>query len=129
MVGSAAPRMMRLCAALADEWNAGLRTPAALAPMASLLDAACGEVARDPGTIRRSAEAMVEIGAAADPDDDLETRGSWDDPLRGTPEQIAAGLRRYGALGMDHVQVQLRPNRVESVRAFAPVAEALRAMG
>jgi hypothetical protein len=70
---------------------------------------------------------MVEIGAEVAPGDDLETRGSWDDPLRGTPEQIATGLRRYAELGMDHVQVQLRPNRVESVLAFAPVIEALRA--
>ena len=30
MVGAAAPRMLRLAAELADEWNAGMRTPAAL---------------------------------------------------------------------------------------------------
>jgi alkanesulfonate monooxygenase SsuD/methylene tetrahydromethanopterin reductase-like flavin-dependent oxidoreductase (luciferase family) len=125
MVGATAPRMLRLCAELADEWNAGMRTPAGLAPMAALLDEACLAVGRDPSTIRRSAEAMVEIGVEAPPDDDLELRGSWDDPLRGTPEQIAAGLRRYGELRMDHVQVQLRPNRLESVRAFRPVIEAL----
>lgn len=127
MVGAAAPRMMRLCAELADEWNAGMRTPATLAPMATLLDQACAAVGRDPATIRRSAEAMVEIGATTAPDDDLEVRGSWDDPIRGTTEEIAAGLRRYAELGMDHVQVQLRPNRLESVQAFAPVVEALRA--
>jgi alkanesulfonate monooxygenase SsuD/methylene tetrahydromethanopterin reductase-like flavin-dependent oxidoreductase (luciferase family) len=126
MVGAAAPRMLRLCAELADEWNAGMRTPAALAPMAALLDEACAVVGRDPAMIRRSAEAMVEVGVEAAPGDDPEVRGSWDDPLRGTPAEIAAGLRRYAELGMDHVQVQLRPNRVESVRAFAPVLEGLR---
>jgi hypothetical protein len=68
---------------------------------------------------------MVEIGAVAAADDDLDARGSWDDPLRGSPEAVAAGLRRYRDLGIDHVQVQLRPNRVESVRAFRPVIEAL----
>jgi probable F420-dependent oxidoreductase len=125
MVGAAAPRMLRLAAELADEWNAGMRTPAGLVPMLAALEAACEAVGRDPRTIRRSAEAMVEIGAAARPDDDLEARGSWDDPLRGSPDEIAAGLRRYRDLGLDHVQVQLRPNRVESVRAFAPVIEAL----
>jgi probable F420-dependent oxidoreductase len=126
MVGAAAPRMLRLAAGLADEWNAGMRTPAALAPMAAALDEACREVGRDPATIRRSAEAMVEIGVAGDPADDPDERGSWDDPLRGPAATIAAGLRRYGDLGMDHVQVQLRPNRLESVSAFAPVVEALR---
>lgn len=127
MVGAAAPRMYRLCAELADEWNAGMRTPAALRPMLAALDAACAAVGRDWGSIRRSAEAMVEIGGQASPDDDPDERGSWDDPLRGTPDEIAAGLRRYRRLGLDHVQVQLRPNRLASVRAFAPVIEILRA--
>jgi probable F420-dependent oxidoreductase len=129
MVGAAAPRMLRLAAELADEWNAGMRTPAGLAPMLAALGDACEDVGRDPSTIRRSAEAMVEIGAPAGPDDDLDARGSWDEPLRGSSLEIAAGLRRYRDLGMDHVQVQLRPNRVESVRAFGPVIEALRADG
>ena len=127
MVGAAAPRMLRLAAELADEWNAGMRTPAGLAPMLAALEAACEVVGRDPATIRRSAEAMVEMGSTAGPDDEPDARGSWDDPLRGSPQEIAAGLRRYRDLGIDHVQVQLRPNRVESVRAFAPVIEALRA--
>ncbi len=129
MVGAAAPRMLRLAAELADEWNAGMRTPAALAPLVARLDEACVAVGRDPATIRRSAEAMVAIGAEPALDDDRDRRGSWDDPLRGSPEAIAAGLRRYGDLGMDHVQVQLRPNRLESVRAFSLVVEALRAAG
>jgi alkanesulfonate monooxygenase SsuD/methylene tetrahydromethanopterin reductase-like flavin-dependent oxidoreductase (luciferase family) len=121
--------MLRLAAELADEWNAGMRTPAGLAPMLAALEAACEDVGRDPSTIRRSAEAMAEIGVPAGPDDDLDGRGSWDEPLRGSPLEIAAGLRRYRDLGMHHVQVQLRPNRVESVRAFAQVIEALRADG
>ena len=33
MVGATAPRMLRLAAELADEWNAGMRTPAELAPL------------------------------------------------------------------------------------------------
>jgi probable F420-dependent oxidoreductase len=127
MVGAAAPRMLRLAAELADEWNAGMRTPAGLAPMLAALEAACEEVGRDSSTIRRSAEAMVEIGASAGADDDLDARGSWDDPLRGSAAQVAAGLRRYRDLGMDHVQVQLRPNRIESVTGFASVIEDLRA--
>jgi probable F420-dependent oxidoreductase len=128
MVGAAAPRMLRLAAELADEWNAGMRTPSGLVPMLAALHAACEEVGRDRLTIRRSAEAMVEVGASAGTDDDLDVRGSWDDPMRGSAAQIADGLRRYRDLGMDHVQVQLRPNRIESVRAFGPVIEAMRAV-
>jgi alkanesulfonate monooxygenase SsuD/methylene tetrahydromethanopterin reductase-like flavin-dependent oxidoreductase (luciferase family) len=120
--------MLRLAAELADEWNAGMRTPSGLVPMLTALDDACASVGRDPSTLRRSVEAMVEIGAPAGEDDDLEARGSWDDPLRGSPAQVAAGLRRYRDLGMDHVQVQLRPNRIESVSGFASVIEELRAV-
>jgi alkanesulfonate monooxygenase SsuD/methylene tetrahydromethanopterin reductase-like flavin-dependent oxidoreductase (luciferase family) len=118
--------MLRLTAELADEWNAGMRTPAAFVPMAGALDAALAAAGRAPGSIRRSAEAMVEPAGTPVDDGDLDSFGSWDRPFAGSPEAIAAGLRRYAALGCDHVQVQLRPNTVESVRAFAPVIEALR---
>jgi probable F420-dependent oxidoreductase len=126
MVGAAGPRMLRLAAELADEWNAGMRTPRDLAPMAAALDVALDTAERDRSSIRRSAEAMVEVGIEASAEDDPDARGSWDEPIRGSAMQVAAALRRYADLGMDHVQVQLRPNRVESVRAFAPVLEALR---
>ena len=47
--------------------------------------------------------------------------------IRGTPEDIAAELGRFGDLGLDHLQVQLRPNSLAGVEAFAPVIEHLRA--
>ncbi len=127
MVGAAGPRMLRLTAELADEWNAGMRTPEALREMTLALDAALAAAGREPNSIGRSAEAMVVIGEAALADDDPDQRGSWDAPIRGTSTQIAAGLRRYAALGMNHVQVQLRPNRLESVQAMRSVIEEFRA--
>ena len=132
MVGASGPRMLRLAAELADEWNAGMRSPAELVPMLEKLDAALAAVGRDRATIRRSAEAMVRPGAGS-PDTDThtppaaDTLGNGEHPLAGTPEAVAAGLRRYFELGCDHVQVQLRPNSLEGVRAFAPVMDALRA--
>jgi alkanesulfonate monooxygenase SsuD/methylene tetrahydromethanopterin reductase-like flavin-dependent oxidoreductase (luciferase family) len=132
MVGASGPRMLRLAAELADEWNAGMRSPADLVPMLELLDGALDAVGRDPASIRRSAEAMVRPGpASAGTETDTpaapDALGSGEHPLAGTPEAIAAGLRRYFDLGCDHVQVQLRPNSVEGVRAFAPVLDAFRA--
>jgi hypothetical protein len=47
--------------------------------------------------------------------------------IRGGPSAIATELRRFADLGIDHLQVQLRPNSVEGVEAFAPVIERLRA--
>ena len=114
--------------------------------MLAKLDAALEAVGRDPASIRRSVEAMVRPGgrssdgdtaadadAAQDRDGDAGTptapdeRGSGEHPLTGPPEAVAAGLRRYFDLGCDHIQVQLRPNSLEGVRAFAPVMDALRA--
>ena len=127
MVGAAAPRMLRLTAELADEWNAGMRTPEGLVPMLGLLDEALAAAGREPGSIRRSVEALVEPAGTPVDDAGPDTFGSWERPFAGTPVAIAAGLTRYRELGCDHVQVQLRPNTVGSVRAFAPVLEAIRA--
>jgi probable F420-dependent oxidoreductase len=109
MVGAAGPRMLRLTAELADEWNAGMCSPEDLVPMLAAVDAACAAAGRDPRTLSRSAETLVDTGAGFD------------------PVAVAAHLRRYADLGIAHVQVQLRPNSIVGVRAFAPVLEALEA--
>jgi alkanesulfonate monooxygenase SsuD/methylene tetrahydromethanopterin reductase-like flavin-dependent oxidoreductase (luciferase family) len=119
MIGTGGARMLRLTAELADEWNAGMHLPDELPELIVKVDAACESVGRDPSTLPRSAEALIRTIEAADggPAEEREIRGS--------PAEQAATLRRYAELGMSHVQVQLRPNRLEAVEAFAPVIEAL----
>jgi probable F420-dependent oxidoreductase len=120
MVGAHGPRMRRLTAELADRWNGGLAMlEQARAAMAGV-DAACKASGRDPVTLGRSVEVLVRTiptgpGDTADPG---ETTGS--------PADIAAALRRYAELGIDELQVQLRPNTVEAVRAFGPTLKHLR---
>ena len=85
------------------------------------MDDACRAVGRDPATISRSAEVLVRTvpapaGVAAE-----------EHEMRGDPESIAAQLRALADFGFDHLQVQLRPNSLEGVEAFAPVIERLRA--
>ncbi len=60
-------------------------------------------------------------GPAGDPDD----LGSEDRPASGPPEAIAAVLERYRELGADHIQVQLRPNRADTIAALRPVIDHL----
>ncbi|MBA2701162.1 MAG: LLM class flavin-dependent oxidoreductase [Chloroflexi bacterium] len=119
MVGATGPRMLRLTAELADHWNAGLRTTDEASRLIEALDAACRKVGRDPQAITRSAEVRVRTSAVGgSPAEEPE--------IRGEPHVIVDQLRRYADLGIDHLQVQLRPNTVEGIRAFAPVIEHLR---
>jgi len=121
MVGANGPRMLRLTAELADHWNGGMPGSDELPGMLQEMDDVCREVGRDPATLTRSAEILVRTVAARDgaPPEAHE--------IRGEPEAIAAQIRAFGDLGLDHLQVQLRPNSVEGVAAFAPVIERLRA--
>jgi alkanesulfonate monooxygenase SsuD/methylene tetrahydromethanopterin reductase-like flavin-dependent oxidoreductase (luciferase family) len=121
MVGATGPRMLRLTAELADDWNAGLRTPEECEPLLEAVEAACAEVGRDPATLTRSAEALVRT---VPPDDGAGTEPEQRE-LRGSPDEIAAALRRYAELGFTHLQIQLRPNSLAGVEAFAPIIEAL----
>jgi probable F420-dependent oxidoreductase len=115
MVGAAGPRMLRLTAELADHWNGGLRLADEAATLIAALDEACKLTGRDPTTLTRSVEVLVRPGSRpvqAAPEER---------ELRGSLDELAAALEAYRQLGIDHLQVQLRPNAIESVRAFAPV--------
>ncbi len=110
-----------MAAELADHWNGGLPGFDEVPGMLAEIDDVCREVGRDPTTLTKSMEVLVRtVPAPADvPAEEHEVRGD--------PAAIAAHLRRLADLGLDHLQVQLRPRSVEGVEAFAPVIERLRA--
>ena len=60
-----------------------------------------------------------EIGPSMKPDDA--------EPLTGSPEEIAAGLRAFEAEGIDHLQLYLVPNTLASIERFADVLAIYRA--
>ena len=119
MVGATGPRMLRLTAELADHWNGGLRTPDELRPLLDALEDACRKAGREPGSLTRSAEVRVRT-VAAPPDVEPEER-----EVRGAPDELVAALLAYAELGIDHLQVQVRPNTAAGVAAFGPVIERL----
>jgi alkanesulfonate monooxygenase SsuD/methylene tetrahydromethanopterin reductase-like flavin-dependent oxidoreductase (luciferase family) len=88
-----------------------------------LVDGACLGVGRDPTTLERSVSIMVdqtgtkEIGPSMKPD--------TADPLTGSPEEIAAGIRAFAAEGVGHLQMYLIPNTISSIERFGAVLEAL----
>jgi probable F420-dependent oxidoreductase len=117
MVGTSGPRMLRLTAELADHWNGGLRSVDEVPGLIERVDAACRDVGRDPATLARSVEILVRTVADGSRPAERE--------LRGTPDELADAIRRFEPHGLAHVQVQLRPNTLEGLRAFGPVLAAL----
>jgi alkanesulfonate monooxygenase SsuD/methylene tetrahydromethanopterin reductase-like flavin-dependent oxidoreductase (luciferase family) len=119
MVGTNGPRLLRLTAELADHWNGNLRLPGQVAAVLGPVEEACLAVGRDPATLTKSIEALVRVlpPRADQPAEELE--------LRGTPAELAASLHEYEELGIDELQIQMRPNSLEGVFAFARVIEAM----
>jgi alkanesulfonate monooxygenase SsuD/methylene tetrahydromethanopterin reductase-like flavin-dependent oxidoreductase (luciferase family) len=116
------PRMQRLAAHFADDWNLWFKTfnnrVDELKALQRDMDTICQEVGRDPATLRRSAALKVEVGPHAPSTMSTE-------PISGGPEAIAAALREYANIGLSHVQLWLEPNTVEGIEVFAPVLQLL----
>jgi alkanesulfonate monooxygenase SsuD/methylene tetrahydromethanopterin reductase-like flavin-dependent oxidoreductase (luciferase family) len=113
------PRMMRLTARWADAFNTSWHAdPSALGAPFFELDAACHDVGRDPSTLARTIGSLVSFDDARDPPG----RPS----LRGTPEQIAEGLRALAAAGATHITCMLSPADRHGIEQFAPVIAQLR---
>ncbi len=127
MIGTIGPKMLRLTARYADQWNTWLAMsrsdPAAFPAHDALVDAACADVGRDPGTLERTASIMVDLdGRRAIP---ASMAPGTAQPLSGTPDEIAESIRAFGALGVSHLQIYLVPNSVAGIRAFEHVLRAL----
>jgi alkanesulfonate monooxygenase SsuD/methylene tetrahydromethanopterin reductase-like flavin-dependent oxidoreductase (luciferase family) len=109
-------RMLDLVARYADIWTAWLAHkrahPDVIPPLRDAVDAACRAVGRDPATLRRS----VTIGVAVAGRVIAES-----EPLTGTPQQIADGLRAFHQEGIDLVNVWLNPMTAEGVDEMAEV--------
>lgn len=114
------PRMLRLCATWADQWNGwlvyGRSHPDEVAPFREAVDNACEKIGRDPATLGRT----MTVGAAM-----LGRRLGNADPLSGSPEEIAEKLHGFAAEGIDHIQLYLHPNTMEGIDALAPALEIL----
>jgi probable F420-dependent oxidoreductase len=105
MIGAEGPRMLRLTAQYADQWNIGyLGGPETLAGPRARIEEACREVGRDPGTLGIT----VLIGLWFP---DLQPRQPTflDQPLTGSAEDIAAAMQGYAELGVEHLMFQCEP--------------------
>lgn len=127
MIGAREPRMIRLAATYADEWNIAWRHDVNDLIAASVEgDQACREVGRDPATLRRSACLQVDLPNRHDYGGSELLRQGRADALKGDSDELAETLTGYGDAGISHVQLWLDPANPAGIEAFAPVLERLK---
>ncbi len=118
LIGAEGPRMLKLTAKYADFWNTGyLGRPQTLVARLAGIESACHEVGRDPRTL--GVTALIGLWF---PDLQPAKPSFFDDPLTGTPQEIADALRGYAAMGVPHVMFQCEPYVPE---ALSRLTEAL----
>jgi len=112
IVGSEGPRMLRLAARYADLWNTGyMGKPETMAPRLAKIEAACREVERDPATI--GVTAFIGLWF---PDLQASKPSFFDNPLTGTVQEIAAAMRGYAEIGVQHIMFQCEPYTHETLQ-------------
>ena len=90
LVGTRSPRMLRITARYADEWNTWGAPDVAGENRAALLRA-CEQTGRDPATVKTSANAMIEL-------DDQAPSGRG---IGGSAQQLVDQFGQYAELGFD----------------------------
>jgi alkanesulfonate monooxygenase SsuD/methylene tetrahydromethanopterin reductase-like flavin-dependent oxidoreductase (luciferase family) len=125
MVGSeVGPRMLRLTAQYADLWNVGyMGEPETLSAPRAKLEVACRKVGRDPATIGITAFIGLWF-----PDLQPTKPSAFDSPLTGSVQEIAAAMRGYMELGVEHIMFQSAPDTPESRQRLSEALGLYRAM-
>jgi probable F420-dependent oxidoreductase len=100
LVGTSSPRMLRITARFADEWNTWGAPEMAGAGL-DKLRAGCEQVGRDPATLRKSAQALVFISDSAEFAESIRAGDMGARSIVGSPSQLVEELNRYAELGFD----------------------------
>ncbi|MFL6205871.1 MAG: TIGR03560 family F420-dependent LLM class oxidoreductase [Acidimicrobiales bacterium] len=103
LIGGKGDRMLGIVARYADEWNMwGLADT--IAERASILDAHCERIGRDPSEVQRSAQALFLVT-----DDEAKAKAFREDTARpavaGGAEEISDAVAAWQAIGLDEVIV------------------------
>jgi alkanesulfonate monooxygenase SsuD/methylene tetrahydromethanopterin reductase-like flavin-dependent oxidoreductase (luciferase family) len=115
MIGSEGPKMHKLTATFADLWNIGyMGTPDTMTEPLATIRAVCHDVGRDPATL--GVTALIGLWF---PELQAERPGFLDNPLSGTPEEIAEAMWGYEELGLPHIMFQIEPNTEEAREKLA----------
>jgi probable F420-dependent oxidoreductase len=122
LVGSEAPRMLKLTAQYADLWNTGyMGQPETMAEPLAQIDAACREIGRDPTTL--GITALIGLWF---PDLQAKKPSFLDKPLTGTVQEIAAAMRGYAELGVQHIMFQCEPYTPQALQRLTEALQLYR---
>ncbi|MGH3248783.1 MAG: LLM class flavin-dependent oxidoreductase [Trebonia sp.] len=115
LVGTRSPRMLRITARHADEWNTW-GTPERAAERRAALTETCDQVGRDPATMRTSVNALVYLDGSAPPPGRA--------VLVGSAQHLVDQLGQYAELGFDEFILpdwNLGPDRSERADNIARI--------
>jgi probable F420-dependent oxidoreductase len=124
LIAARRPRMLRLAARHATQWNAawfGDPRGADGGPLRTRLadlDAALADVGRDPATMERTAGILVAF-EEADAD-------APEEAIRGSTAEMARALAGYAELGVAHVIAHIYPRTPAAVARYAEAAAGAR---
>jgi probable F420-dependent oxidoreductase len=96
LVGTASPRMLRITARHADQWNTW-GTPERAAARRAALVGACADAGRDPATMWTSVNVQIELDQGDAP--------SFPPTIFGSAEQLTDQIGQYAELGFDELIV------------------------
>jgi probable F420-dependent oxidoreductase len=124
MIGGEGPRMLELTARYADLWNTGyLGGPETMAEPLARIEAACRSAGRDPATM--GVTALIGLWF---PDLQEAKPRLFEDPLTGSAQEIAAAMRGYAELGVQHIMFQCEPYTAEARRRVTEALNVYRAV-
>ena len=127
LIAGERPRMLRLVARHADQWNAAWYGPRAsageLEQRIQLLRGACADEGRDPATIILTAGLFASFPALHRPEDEDPPK----DAISGDAEKVGEAIAAYRELGIEHVIVHIWPRNAAAVTELGRAAEVARA--
>jgi probable F420-dependent oxidoreductase len=102
LVGTGSPRMLRITARHADEWNTWGAPEMAGGALTKLLTA-CEQVGRDPATMWKSTQALVFMNADVEFAANIKAGDMGERSIIGSNAQLVEEIGRYAALGFDEL--------------------------
>ncbi len=100
LVGTGGPRMSRITAQHADEWNVW-GNPTRVREAMGVIDAACEKVGRDPSTLRRTAQGLFFLVDSDETAAKLRSSAPGDRSLIGSVSELTDIMNEFAAMGID----------------------------